>query len=271
MKWRMYCGYTPVTIRVDIKTDQPQKIVLKVYNEGMKNTYFTDRFCVVTGKKSLFVRMPLVGLISVIEVYNEANGNTDQDSSFKITNIVKVPLTRKMDVVDLNNPDIKSYIKFCRRFCFNAGVAPAGTYNSSDGRFSVVYSPKIISSQSGETLNTPARINKDTGQIEAAQDKFVTMTVPMRMAIMLHEFSHFYLNSEINDEIEADKNALMIYLGLGFPRIEACEAFLDTFIKSSQGPKPLTQQQLEGNSRRYNIIHKYIQEFEKNNIFMMDN
>jgi hypothetical protein len=90
------------------------------------------------------------------------------------------------------------------------------------------------------------------------------------MAILLHEFSHFYLNAEINDETEADKNALMIYLGLGYPRIEACEAFLDTFIKSSQGPTPLTEEQLAVNSRRYNIIHKYIQDFEKNNLFFKD-
>ena len=270
MTWRMYCGYEPFTIRIDVETQQPQTIMLKVYDEKLSNTVFTNRFMVITGKKSFFVRMPLTGLVAVIDIYNEINGNTKSDSSFKVTNIVKVPLTRKMDVVDLRNPDIKSYIKFSRRFCFNAGVAPTRTYNSSDGRFSIIYSPKIVSSESGKVLNTPARINKDTGQIEVAQDKFLTMTVPMRMAILLHEFSHFYLNAEINDETEADKNALMIYLGLGYPRIEACEAFLDTFIKSSQGPTPLTEEQLAVNSRRYNIIHKYIQDFEKNNLFFKD-
>ena len=270
MKYNIYCGYDPLTLRVDIETVQPQKIMLKVHDKSLPNTYFTNRYMVITGKKSLYVRMPVTGLVCVVEVYNDANGNTQTDSSFKVHDIQKVPLIRKMDVVDLKNPYIKSYIKFCTRFCYNAGVAPAGTYNSSDGKFSIKYSNRIISSENQQVLNTPARINKDTGQIEASREKFIAMTVPMRMAILMHEFSHFYLNNEINDETEADLNGLLIYLGLGYPRIEACEAFLDTFIKSSQGPSPLSQAQLDANSRRYNIIHNFIQDFEKTNTYFRD-
>jgi hypothetical protein len=85
--------------------------------------------------------------------------------------------------------------------------------------------------------------------------KFIPMTVPMRMAIMLHEFSHFYINDDINDETEADLNGLLIYLGLGYPRIEAYEAFLTTFIGT---PTPT-------NKERYDIINKFITNFEKNN------
>ena len=49
------------------------------------------------------------------------------------------------------------------------------------------------------------------------------------MAILLHEFSHYYLNNTPEDEEEADLNALLIYLGLGYPRIEAENVFLNTF------------------------------------------
>lgn len=269
MKYRMYSGYGSFTIRIDIITDKPQSIVLKVYNEGMANTLFTDRYMVINGKQSLYVRMPVSGSVSVIEVYNEANGNVEKDSTFKIADIRKIPLVRKLDVTDFNDPELKSYIKFCTRFCFNAGIAPPGTYNSLDGRYSIVYSAKITNDQ-GTQIGTPARINKDTGQIEVAQDKFIDMTVPMRMAILLHEFSHYHINSDINDEVEADLNALLIYLGLGYPRIEACEAFLDTFIKSSQGPNPLTEQQKAFNSHRYNVILNYIRNFEKNNFLIKE-
>jgi hypothetical protein len=34
------------------------------------------------------------------------------------------------------------------------------------------------------------------------------------MAILLHEYSHFYVNQDINNESEADLNGLLIYLGL---------------------------------------------------------
>ena len=50
------------------------------------------------------------------------------------------------------------------------------------------------------------------------------------MAILLHEFSHVYLNDNIDDEVEADLNGLLIYLGLGYPRIEAFEVFAKTFL-----------------------------------------
>jgi hypothetical protein len=49
----------------------------------------------------------------------------------------------------------------------------------------------------------------------------------MRFAILCHEFSHFYVNDNMDDESEADINGLLIYLGLGYPRIEGYQAFLD--------------------------------------------
>lgn len=268
-KW-LYSAYGSFTLKIELQTSEMQKIILKVRDEKMANTYFTNRFSVFSGRKTLYVRMPVSGYTSIIEIYNAKNGNIADDNSFKVLSITQIPLVRKMDVVDFSNPLIKEYIKFCTRFCFNAGVMAPGTYYSSSRRFSIIYSEQIISSQTGQPLGTPARVNKSTGQQEVARSKFLSMTVPMRMAIMYHEFSHFYINDNINDETEADLNALRIYLGLGYPRIEACEAFLDTFIKSSQGPRPLTPEQMAANSERYNIIHQFIQDFENNKILIKD-
>jgi hypothetical protein len=74
----------------------------------------------------------------------------------------------------------------------------------------------------------------------------------MRMAILLHEFAHFYLNENIEDEIEADLNGLLIYLGLGYPRIDGYEAFLQVFEGTPS----------EQNVVRYDVINKFIQDFE---------
>jgi hypothetical protein len=60
----------------------------------------------------------------------------------------------------------------------------------------------------------------------------------------------------MHDETEADLNGLLIYLGLGYPRIEACEAFLEVF---EQYPS-------EENGKRYKKIENFINNFEKNNI-----
>ena len=80
------------------------------------------------------------------------------------------------------------------------------------------------------------------------------------MAILLHEFSHVYLNADVDNEVEADLNALTIYLGLGYPRIEAFEVFAQTFMNA-----PTDQ-----NEVRYNKIKQFIDEFEKQNTFLYE-
>jgi hypothetical protein len=75
----------------------------------------------------------------------------------------------------------------------------------------------------------------------------------MRMAILLHEFSHYYINSDIANETEADLNGLTIYLGLGYPIKEAYTAFGETFIGYPS----------EQNRQRYDIINKFIRDYIK--------
>ena len=80
------------------------------------------------------------------------------------------------------------------------------------------------------------------------------------MAILLLEYSHFYVNKVINDESEADLNGLLIYLGLGYPRFEGHEAFLKTFIDTPS----------EQNKIRYDKIKAFIDDFEKNNYIVYE-
>ena len=76
------------------------------------------------------------------------------------------------------------------------------------------------------------RVNNRTGVMELAK-KFVSKyTIPERVVILLHEFSHFYLNKNHKDEFEADRNALMVYCGLGYPRKQAGTAWYRVFYRS---------------------------------------
>ena len=68
----------------------------------------------------------------------------------------------------------------------------------------------------------------------------------MRIAILLHEFAHFYLNEVMEDEVEADRNSLILYMGMGYPRIDAYNVYLDVFEETP------TEQNLE----RYNALQK---------------
>jgi hypothetical protein len=270
LKTQVYTGYGSLQIRITVRTSAATKIRLQAYDANQNNTFYTNRWHVVNGDFTFFIRMPVSGLVTVIEVFNEANGQQKGDSSFKVLEITKVPLHRRLDVADI--PDkggLKRFIKFITRFNFNAGVSPAGTYKSPGNEFTVIYSPVIISSQTGKPSSTPARINKQTGEMEFSMDKFIPITFPMRMALSLHEYSHFNINKNIDDELEADLNAVRIYLSLGYPVIEANEAFLDTFIKSANGPNALSEVQKQANARRYFAIKEFIDNFEKTHTLLM--
>jgi hypothetical protein len=73
------------------------------------------------------------------------------------------------------------------------------------------------------------------------------------MCILLHEFSHYYLNTDIANETEADLNGLLIYLGLGYPRIDAYNVFSQVFITAPNSV----------NTNRMKIIDKFIRNFEE--------
>ena len=261
MIYKLPTRYEEFTLLIKIKTTKPEKIHLKVYDEFLKNTIFTDRWKTINGECSFFVRMPISGKSALIKIWNDRLGeNKEEDQTFEVVEIKKLPLEKRLDVLDFSNQNLRSFINFCTRFCFNAGHLSSGSYRSSDGKFTIEYVPTIISSKSGKELETPARISKDNGRIQVSQKKMIPDTIPMRMAILLHEYSHFYVNKDIDNESEADLNGLLIYLGLGYPRFEGHEAFLKTFINTPT----------EQNKVRYDKIKAFIDDFEKNNYIVYE-
>ena len=127
--------------------------------------------------------------------------------------------------------------------------------------FIVDYYNQIVDWQSTWLpLTTPARVGHTSGIIEVSRKHFLTYTVPMRILILLHEFSHKYLNHKIgratSDEVAADINALYIYLAHGFPDLEAHQAFLYVFKDANNAE----------NARRYRVINDFITKFNEGKI-----
>ena len=247
-----------LTLLVKVKTFEPQKIRIKVIDAEQPYTTFTDRFRTVDGESIFFVRMPVSPKEAMVYIYNENNGNLQvgADPSLEVVSITKEPLEKKLDVIDFTNGQVRSFVNFATRFAFNAGSLPSGTYTSDDKQFVIKYLPTI--QENGVEQTTPARIDIDSGVIEVSKKQFRDFTVPNRMAILLHEFSHVYLNDNIDDEVEADLNGLLIYLGLGYPRIEAFEVFAKTFLAAPT----------EQNKMRYQKIVNFIDNFESYNTFI---
>jgi hypothetical protein len=246
-------NYDEFIFKVVVATTSPQKIRIVLKDADYKNTVFTDRYHVVNGSYTFYIRVPVSGKNSILDIYNDDIGNilSLSDSTFKLVQAVALPLEKRYDCIDITDRYLNSYIKFCTRFCFNAGHLLSGNYTSNDGIYTIQYLPTIVGDD-GIEVNTCARISRDNGLIQVSQKKFVDMTVPMRMAIMLHEFSHFYVNDNMDDEIEADLNAMVIYLCLGYPRIEAMQAFTEAFDNAA------TEQNVE----RVQIVSDFLKEFD---------
>lgn len=252
--------YEELMLVIKVRTFKTERINLVVYDKYKANTVFTNRHKMVNGDNNtglFYVRMPISPDVVLIDIYNDRVGNKPKgvDDSFEVVSIEKRALEKKADVVDFNNPLLKSMIKFLRKFCYNAGVLDLASYVSDDGNYQIDYLDEIRDYKTNEVLRTPARISQETGRIELAKDKFVPLTVPGRMAVLLHEISHYYINDNFNNEVESDLNGLLIYLALGYPRIEALEVFRDIFAKSRS----------KENDERYEIMNKFITEFENNN------
>lgn len=253
MNFKMWLRYEPVMIKVVVRTTSPQKIVLKVSDSSQANTYFTDRTKTVNGEQELFVRMPLSPNTAILSIYNEKNGNQPkgQDNSFEVVKIEKEDLDITLPQTKMDTMSVRNFVKFAQKFAYNAGwISAPKDYMSTVGGYKIEYLPFIINSK-GEKMATPARISTKNGRIQVSQEAFRNMTIPMRMAILLHEYSHYYLNTDITNETEADLNGLTIYLGLGYPIREAYAAFTETFIGY-----PSAQ-----NKQRYDIINRFIKDY----------
>lgn len=250
--------YEPLTLVVKVSTKSPQKIRIKVFDAEQPNTYFTDRYKTINGRQEFQIFMPLSGRKCVLSIYNESYGEVPNDNSFIVEKIEKEHLRTKLEVIDYSNQLLTSFLGFAKRFCYNAGTLDVGSYVSDDNKFLIQYDSVI--SDNGQEQTTPARIDTTSGRIEVSKKQFIKFTIPNRMAILLHEFSHVYLNDNVDDEIEADLNGLLIYLGLGYPRIEAFEVFGKTFENAPS----------EENRIRYDKIKKFIDNFDEFNTYLTE-
>ena len=190
-------------------------------------TMFTNRTCNVDGTKTYYVRIPLAPDVASVQVY----ADDGRDTGYDIKDIQILPLENNLKHNHFDQKHVRMFVNFAEEFSYNAGKLNTNKkYHSNDEMFTILYLDKII--EGGRVEDTPARISQTNGLIEVSKSDFLRYTIPMRMAILLHEFAHYYLNDNMEDEIEADRNGLEIYMALGYPRIDAYNVFLDVFENS---------------------------------------
>ena len=227
------------TLGITIGCDSPTKISLIVEDAEKEEVVFTDRSGTLNGSATYYVRLPICPDVALIDVEGES-------SEVVIEDIEVLALPTDMSNPLFKQPDVISFINFAEEFSYNASILEANaSYFSDDDMFEIKYFPDIVG-EDGVSLNTPARISQKTGLIEVSKKDFLRYTMPMRLAILLHEFAHFFVNKNMEDEVEADKNSLILYMGLGYPRIDAYNVYLDVFENTPT----------ELNKERYEALQK---------------
>tara|TARA_R110002074_G_scaffold250476_1_gene422165 strand:- start:19 stop:768 length:750 start_codon:yes stop_codon:yes gene_type:complete len=215
------------TLGITLQGVNDNDIRLIVEDANNPETMFTNRTCNVNGTKTYYVRIPLAPDVASIQVYSDDG----VDKGFDIADIQILPLKNDLKHAMFDQKHVRMFVNFAEEFSYNAGKLQTNKkYHSNDEMFTLLYVDQII--EGGRVEKTPARISQSTGLIEVSKSDFLRYTIPMRMAILLHEFAHFYMNDDMEDEIEADKHSLEIYMALGYPRIDAYNVFLDVFENS---------------------------------------
>jgi hypothetical protein len=123
--------------------------------------------------------------------------------------------------VECDQEDIE-FIKFLQKYAEKASYLPTGEYRAPGLTPYIVYSDYIIDAELGK-LTTPARVDHNSGEMQISREMFKKYTVPQRMVIGAHEYSHWKYDN--TNETFCDLNALRICLGLGFSKSECIYTF----------------------------------------------
>lgn len=249
------CNGTPCTLTVEVKTltNKPEKICLVVKEKDKPATYYANRFAKIHGRAKWVVKMPVAPATSIVKVWNKEVGLEREDNTIAVR-INKHPIEMPKSKTVKEDAKLREFIKFATGFAKRAGYLQAGDkvyYVSRRNNYRINYLP-FIPTADGSESSSPARITCEGEFIQVSQKRFKEMTVPMRIAILLHEWSHCHKNVKKSDEIEADYYSSQIYLQLGFPLIDCLQAWLEVFGKS-----PSAQ-----NFERYQLIKKRVIEFD---------
>lgn len=251
---KQFCLYITITLK-----NPNEKKKFRVWAEELnkQNSKYADRDIEINaddkGKRRIYFSFPISPKQLFIGVVNSQEPN---DNSFTV-DLMEAPL--KTYDIELND-ETKRFLSFATKFSTICGYSEASEFGRSfvspGKEFTIKFFPVIRDRMSGQPLNTPARIGHETGFIDIAKNKFDNYTIPMRMIILLHEFSHKYRNPkvglEISNEKGADVNALYIYLGKGWSKIDSLICFSRVFLGA----------QTPSNISRLRLINDYCNRFD---------
>ena len=239
------------SISINLKTSGKKRLRIILSDAGRQNSNYADRTINVDKARSIYFNLPVSPKSLTLSIVNIDNVN---DKDIEVTTIKTDLRSYNIWIDEPTEKFLKLSIPFAQVCGFEHATPNGRIFTNKNKTYTIKYFDIIRDYKTGRYLNTPARIGHQTGNIEVSKEKFDKYTIPMR--ILLHEYSHVYRNPkiglQIDDEVGADINALYIYSGLGFSKIDAICVYANVFLKA----------QTQGNIKRMRKIMDYIAKFE---------
>ena len=222
MIYKVPTSFRQLSLDLKVHTDEPRELVFIGFDPTHDNTeYFHRERNRVVGEDRLVFHLPQSPRRLHILIFDRANSQKANPGTFRISSINVHPLRTKRNEID---PRDRNNVRFIERFARTAGHTGTGMRRNLSGNLIIDYLP-VIKMKNGQVNPTPARIHKMKNYIQVSKKHFNKMTIPQRVAILLHEYSHNFKNNQQDNEQEADYQAMKIYTKLGYPDIEAIDAF----------------------------------------------
>jgi hypothetical protein len=205
----------PCSVNVILTTDGSKTPIYIIgYDPWNVNTlYFRSRF-LIAGSEEVTLNCPQSPIFLKIIIWSEDN-LPYQLASIKVNGLAR---SKEQDPI----------IVFVEQFARQVGRLRPGIHSEKNVPFKIELKRKIYK-DNGEEHATPARIHTEQPIIQVSKAKFNNMTIPERIIILLHEVAHNFISYDQDDEVEADQHAIQLYNELGYPKIEAVNAFGEIF------------------------------------------
>jgi hypothetical protein len=255
----------PIDVAITLKSKNEDDILKTIVYNPVNKDVILERTDVVSkmnnGQRNVVLKLPLTSERIVIETISKLNGRQQDPklSSYSVENI-KVNNLKKYNI-DYGTGD-REYLAFIENFVRKLpDLEPSDRIiRSPSGTFKIVLFEELVS-YGGQKIPSPAMIGVKTGTIEVSKKHFLRLSQNQRMAVLTHEYAHFYknplINKSVKDEFAADMNGLTVYLSKGYGEDEYMNAFKKTF----NGAKS------ELNYKRYDLMKKFATRIQNGEFF----
>lgn len=242
-------GNQPKTLKVPMNSTFPERVRIRIYDKQKPLTELFNNMVQFKGAFVASIPMPVTPETIVVEL----------STNSRAISFGKLYLDTFSSQFTMNSldPKVRNFVLFAQRFCYNLPYLntfeSTHKYYRSDDGFYEIQLVEGIRYSNGQVRNTPATTNSLSGLITVAKPAMAKLTFPERMAVILHEFSHYWLNDNPANELEADIHGLTIYLGLGYPAWEGYTAFVNVLKTNPNGT----------NSQREKMIKSFVTDYMK--------